>query len=49
LLVVELSSRFNYKWSQIDFLIFISRFLNDNQLTGEIPSSIGNLVNLQIL
>jgi hypothetical protein len=31
------------------FSDFISRYLNENQLTGELPSSIGNLVNLQTL
>jgi hypothetical protein len=31
------------------FSDFISRNLNDNQLTGEMPSSIGNLVNLKQL
>jgi hypothetical protein len=30
----------------IDYFHFLFRHLNDNQLTGEIPSSIGNLVNL---
>jgi hypothetical protein len=28
---------------------FISRYLGGNQLTGEIPSSIGNLVYLEYL
>jgi hypothetical protein len=38
-------------WQMMTDLIsdFISRTLNDNQLTGEIPSSIGSLVNLQEL
>jgi hypothetical protein len=31
------------------FSDFILRYLNENQLTGEIPSSIGNLINLQRL
>jgi hypothetical protein len=30
------------------FSNFISRFLYGNQLTGEIPASIGNLVNFVV-
>jgi hypothetical protein len=38
-----------WKYSLIYSLIFLSRSLSENHLTGEIPSYIGNLANLQYL